>query len=660
VLIAAGVVLLDCFSPLALADTPITIMPLGDSITEGAGSPNYNGYRKPLYLNLTSSGYNVDFVGGETHGDFADPNHEGHNGWHAEEDGTIYDINDQVYGWLVANPAEIVLLHIGTNDITWEDEDVNEIDNILDEIDRYEVDSNEGITVILALIINRDPYDSTTTQFNNDVNDMALNRIANGDDIIIVDMEGALNYSTDMADSVHPNDAGYAKMADVWYNALDNLLAATPIITSTPVTDAIVGQLYTYDVDANGCPAPTYLLTTYPSGMTIDSNTGLIEWTPTAIGDFNVAVEVSNGYLPDANQSFTITVSSIIEFDTISSAADGNTGDTLTWSHTIGSGDNRILVVGIAGEDNNMDDLLISSVTYNDINMSLVGGSGQSVYSPPMNMKTELYYLLDSNLPSSGNYNVVVAYNGNVNERCGGATSLANVAQQPAEAVDTNSNQDTDTISTNITTQTDSAWVVDIVGCGGSGLFTADSSNQTERFDVSSNSSTAAGSTKSVALAGLTTMSWSYSSGADQLAHSVAVFAPATRVISGHVLDPNGVPIDGVSISADNLGGSDTTDPNGYYEVLVPYAWSGTVTPTKVNYAFKPTNRGYNNVTADQLGQDYEDVTFYDLDWSGFIGWGDITVMGGNWLITTPGIEGDLNNDGIVDFLDLAEFALIW
>jgi len=44
-----------------------------------------------------------------------------------------------------------------------------------------------------------------------------MNRIANGDDIIIVDMESELDYSigADMADEVHPNDSGYTKMAAV-------------------------------------------------------------------------------------------------------------------------------------------------------------------------------------------------------------------------------------------------------------------------------------------------------------------------------------------------------------------------------------------------------------------------------------------------------------
>ena len=48
-------------------------------------------------------------------------------------------------------------------------------------------------------------------------------------------------------------------------------------------------------------------LTTNPSGMTINSTTGVITWTPTATGSYSVTVEVSDGELSDT-QSFTITV----------------------------------------------------------------------------------------------------------------------------------------------------------------------------------------------------------------------------------------------------------------------------------------------------------------------------------------------------------------
>jgi len=45
--------------------------------------------------------------------------------------------------------------------------------------------------------------------------------------------------------------------------------------------DAEAGELFTYDVDATGDPVPTFILTEAPSGMIIDSLTGVIEWTPT-------------------------------------------------------------------------------------------------------------------------------------------------------------------------------------------------------------------------------------------------------------------------------------------------------------------------------------------------------------------------------------------
>ncbi|UCD64844.1 MAG: putative Ig domain-containing protein, partial [Candidatus Zixiibacteriota bacterium] len=80
-----------------------------------------------------------------------------------------------------------------------------------------------------------------------------------------------------------------------------------PVITTTAPTAGQVGVAYSYDVDATGYPAPTFALTTAPAGMTIDAGTGLISWTPTVDGDFNVTVEASNSEGSDA-QSFVITV----------------------------------------------------------------------------------------------------------------------------------------------------------------------------------------------------------------------------------------------------------------------------------------------------------------------------------------------------------------
>jgi len=86
----------------------------------------------------------------------------------------------------------------------------------------------------------------------------------------------------------------------------------TPIITSTPITTATVGAAYSYNVTATDPDGNTltFSLTINPIGMTINSTTGLINWTPATSGNYNVTVEVSDNGSPvkSITQSFTIQV----------------------------------------------------------------------------------------------------------------------------------------------------------------------------------------------------------------------------------------------------------------------------------------------------------------------------------------------------------------
>lgn len=87
-----------------------------------------------------------------------------------------------------------------------------------------------------------------------------------------------------------------------------------PAITTGAPTTATVNQLYSYDVDASDPDAGdllTFSLDTFPSGMLIDSATGLIQWTPSAsqVGPNNVTVRVRDQGGLFALQSFTIQVS---------------------------------------------------------------------------------------------------------------------------------------------------------------------------------------------------------------------------------------------------------------------------------------------------------------------------------------------------------------
>ena len=72
--------------------------------------------------------------------------------------------------------------------------------------------------------------------------------------------------------------------------------ASEVTITSQPVTTARVGQLYEYDVDAiSNEPGDeiTYELRESPEGMTIDRETGLIQWTPEQAGSFEIEIRAN-------------------------------------------------------------------------------------------------------------------------------------------------------------------------------------------------------------------------------------------------------------------------------------------------------------------------------------------------------------------------------
>ena len=83
-----------------------------------------------------------------------------------------------------------------------------------------------------------------------------------------------------------------------------------PVITSTPIIFVQVNNQYNYDVnavDADNDPI-TYVLTTAPQGMTIDTNTGLISWTPSTIGNYNIVLEARDNRNGVAQQSYILYV----------------------------------------------------------------------------------------------------------------------------------------------------------------------------------------------------------------------------------------------------------------------------------------------------------------------------------------------------------------
>jgi len=239
-------------------------MPLGNSITEGYTDGSLtNGqlrsYRYGLKYLLKNNGYKIDFVGSQTGGCdyFNDCQHAGIGG---TRDHYLLDLLTSGYDtrngiqilvpprpYLDEYTPDIILLHIGTNDITHEGDAAitnQKITNILDLIDQYETRANKEVIVFLALIINRSkpwlPGSAAlkTSNFNNGIKSLAQSRIALGDKIVIVDMENDAGFEYSnidlMPDGLHPNELGYSKMSTLWASSIITNYNRAPIIAPIP------------------------------------------------------------------------------------------------------------------------------------------------------------------------------------------------------------------------------------------------------------------------------------------------------------------------------------------------------------------------------------------------------------------------------------------
>ncbi|MDH4049038.1 MAG: PKD domain-containing protein [Gammaproteobacteria bacterium] len=95
--------------------------------------------------------------------------------------------------------------------------------------------------------------------------------------------------------------------------ACDLSVSQPPVINSAPPVNAVVGELYVYNVAATDPEGATvgFALLQGPAGMTVDPLTGLVGWTPSEqqAGVHAVIIQVSDGAGGISVQSFSINVS---------------------------------------------------------------------------------------------------------------------------------------------------------------------------------------------------------------------------------------------------------------------------------------------------------------------------------------------------------------
>jgi len=198
----------------------LRIMPLGDSITQG--DSEHDTYRRPLWKTLESEGYAVDFVGSSQTNHRGDPpssdfdrDHEGHWGWRVDE------ILERLDGWLDAHEPDVILVHLGSNDV-FQGQSIGEtVEELRSLIGIVRVARPEA-TILLAQII-----PTAMPVANRGIRDLNA-RIAElaAEDVIIVDQFTGFDAASQTYDGVHPNPDGEIHLSDRWLGVLKELLTA--------------------------------------------------------------------------------------------------------------------------------------------------------------------------------------------------------------------------------------------------------------------------------------------------------------------------------------------------------------------------------------------------------------------------------------------------
>jgi hypothetical protein len=222
------------------AAATLRIMPLGDSTTASIC------YRSHLWQLLTQAGdTGFDFIG-TRHGDPGcsftayDQDNEGHGGYIVSDvlkaagtgvrpsgadstDPYVSDARD-LTTWFSGHPADIVLMHFGTNDV-WNGIAAATILQAYGAILTSLRAANPNVHLFIAQITPLDPSGCTTcasgvTTLDSMIPGWATSNATAASPITVVDQYTGFDDATDTRDGVHANDGGSLKIATNWFNAL--------------------------------------------------------------------------------------------------------------------------------------------------------------------------------------------------------------------------------------------------------------------------------------------------------------------------------------------------------------------------------------------------------------------------------------------------------
>jgi pectate lyase len=233
-------------------------------------------------------------------------------------------------------------------------------------------------------------------------------------------------------------------------------------------------------------------------------------------------------------------------FDAARASASKSSGRSLSWTHDLGPGSKRIVVVGVTIEDNQDRDPGVT-VTFNGVSMLPVPGGLAVAGDGHGFLRTQLFYLLDASLPPAGSFPVAVRLAQTVHEIGGASVSLVGLPQAPPEAVAGSATpRESAGITTALTTLTPRAWIVEVAGADVNRALVPTGPEQGLRASALARSASIAASAFPAMDAGARDLAW-HLAGTGRLAHVAVAFAPvqyevtATVVGRGQVEPPGGL-----------------------------------------------------------------------------------------------------------------------
>lgn len=222
------------YSPCPAAGTACVILPFGDSITYGYGTTDLGGYRSLVFGLAVADSKSLTFVGGSADGPSTlagrpfPRNHEGHSSYTIDGSLGITPLVDQ--GLITKYKPNIVLLMIGTNDMSQTLDLPNAPTRLGKLIDKIVAGAPNALIVVAKITPSqKEPANTNTQAYNAALPAIVQTRVSQGKHVVLVDMYTPFVANSNwksayMTDSVHPKEAGYRLMGDVWYSAIKGVL----------------------------------------------------------------------------------------------------------------------------------------------------------------------------------------------------------------------------------------------------------------------------------------------------------------------------------------------------------------------------------------------------------------------------------------------------